>query len=706
MKTSSSSLSCLKASLLALLSLAAALVALPDWLQLVARRGTGLLQIGIGLHKDLGIAVQRDAFLNPHMLPVYGSSELGFMLFPNRPSGTFASGATGFQICPVGHPGNTSLLMAEKLTSLGSVITGKKLVILVSSSWFRRHAVLPAHYTGNFSELQAARIVTDVSLSYDLRHRFALRMMDYPETLADHRSLAKAVWRLRVPQEKGPVMNWLKQLPLRIQEMQLLAQDQAATCIDLLATLPFSGPLPDFDRLSPSPPCSLPGEKGGFAPAQIGLPPWPAHLKAGRSDDFFRSLMANAAEWDDFTLLLDTLVELKAKPFIIAIPMDGAEEDRNGISRTVRNTLYYDRMASLCKERGFAFDSLPDQEYNPGFLHEHRSHMTNEGWPYVNQMIDRFYHDLPPRAHDDNPKFLLVTSVDHLGSDEDNVADASGVQPPPYDELACNTPGKAKTFTLPEGGRIAFCYCPPGDFVMGGPTEEVGHEEDEKTATVHLSHGFWMACTECTQAQWKAFKPLFATDLRSDDLPVVNITWADVQDYLKALARGLKLPEGWKVRLPTEAEWEYACRAGTRTAFNFGPVVDSSEATWTGTFLFGTEKPGLRVDLPKTTPAASHNANAWGLHNMHGNVWEFCGDLYAPVLTGGTDPHGPATGRDRVVRGGSWNNYPVHCRSAARNFSDPAVPSTNVGFRPVLIYIGRNARGEQTGENAVPRTKP
>jgi formylglycine-generating enzyme required for sulfatase activity len=169
----------------------------------------------------------------------------------------------------------------------------------------------------------------------------------------------------------------------------------------------------------------------------------------------------------------------------------------------------------------------------------------------------------------------------------------------------------------------------------------------------------------------------------STQLPVERVSWDDVQGFLGNLNRAGGLPAGWKWALPTEAQWEYACRAGTTTVFSFGDSLSSREANFNGDYPYGGASEGPYLE--KTVGVGSYAANAWGLHDMHGNVWEWCADWYDKTLTGGADPDGPNTGVYRVIRGGSWGNYAANCRAASRNRNDPGHRSNYLGFRPALV---------------------
>ncbi len=161
--------------------------------------------------------------------------------------------------------------------------------------------------------------------------------------------------------------------------------------------------------------------------------------------------------------------------------------------------------------------------------------------------------------------------------------------------------------------------------------------------------------------------------------PRVGVTYYEMQDYVSWLNEkvGALLS-----RIPTEAEWEYACRAGTQTVFAFGNTLTSKQANFYGKISYGLEVEGEYRE--KTTPVKSFSPNAWGLYDMHGNLYEWCADWYAEDAEGGIDPDGPAEGDGRIIRGGTWNRMAKSCRSAYRYSSGPESRSYNIGFRVVL----------------------
>jgi formylglycine-generating enzyme required for sulfatase activity len=238
-----------------------------------------------------------------------------------------------------------------------------------------------------------------------------------------------------------------------------------------------------------------------------------------------------------------------------------------------------------------------------------------------------------------------------------------------------------------EGVEMALRWCPPGNFTMGSPKSEKDRQDDEHQVLVRLTQGFWLAETECTQGQWQAVMGSNPSDFKGPKLPVETVSWDDAQEFI-AKMNGLKvLPTDWKWALPTEAQWEYACRAGTPTAFAFGDSLSSRQANFNGNYPYGGGAKGPY--LKQTVDVGSYPANGWGLHDMHGNVWERCADWYGEKLRGGVDPTGVSTGTDRVFRGGGWYFIGGGCRSAYRSGDPPDSRGYDLGFRLAAVPAGR-----------------
>ena len=226
-------------------------------------------------------------------------------------------------------------------------------------------------------------------------------------------------------------------------------------------------------------------------------------------------------------------------------------------------------------------------------------------------------------------------------------------------------------------GVIFVRWIPAGRFTMGSPGTEEERSPTETQHEVVLSQGFFMAETECTQGQWEMVMGSNPSRLKVANRPVEQVSWSDAVEYCRKLTvkqrdEGL-LPVGWEWRLPTESEWEYAVRAGT-TGLRYGELEET--AWWSGNSGSGTH------------PVSQKAANAWGLQDMIGNVWEWCSDWSGVYPTWRvTDPTGPSSGSDRVYRGGSWGNGAGRARSAIRSGRDPGFQDDFLGFRPALSSV-------------------
>jgi formylglycine-generating enzyme required for sulfatase activity len=243
---------------------------------------------------------------------------------------------------------------------------------------------------------------------------------------------------------------------------------------------------------------------------------------------------------------------------------------------------------------------------------------------------------------------------------------------------------------------------PKGTFMMGSPPDEKGSQKDERRHEVTISRDYHLGMHEVTQAQYKKIMGKNPSNFQGDAVaerhpetnrvvkdvdsanhPVEQVSWEDAVEFCQRLSA---LPEEKKAgrvyRLPSEAEWEYACRAGTKTAYSFG----SDEKSLVNFGWCGPNSKGM------THAVGLKKANAWGLYDMHGNVWEWCADWYGEYPKGSaTDPRGPeagVAGVGRVARGGSWFGDAVRCRSALRNGFDPSFRFNFLGFRVALSSSG------------------
>jgi formylglycine-generating enzyme required for sulfatase activity len=260
-------------------------------------------------------------------------------------------------------------------------------------------------------------------------------------------------------------------------------------------------------------------------------------------------------------------------------------------------------------------------------------------------------------------------------------------------------PGTIKTVDIGGGIKMDFVWCPPGSFMMGSATAEqniaikalpadLKPETRQSTIAaiqnegpqheVVITKGFWMAKTEVTQSQWKRVmgkNPSKFID-SGPDAPVETVSWKDCQELIKKLNRMCAEKAGGWFGLPTEAEWEYACRAGSQTAYYF-----DDDASILGDYAWYAANSSM-----KTHTVALKLPNAWGLYDMHGNVWEWCSSWFGKYKAeDAADPKGPVIGSVRVGRGGGWDDFEVDLRAAYRSFGRTAAfKASPLGCRPVI----------------------
>jgi formylglycine-generating enzyme required for sulfatase activity len=263
-------------------------------------------------------------------------------------------------------------------------------------------------------------------------------------------------------------------------------------------------------------------------------------------------------------------------------------------------------------------------------------------------------------------------------------------------------PGTIKTIDLGGSVIIDFVWCPPGNFMMGSTKAQQDSavkafpsdlEPETRNSTITaiqnegpqhkviLSKGFWMARTEVTQAQWKQVMGNNTSKFIEQGLnaPVETVSWNDCHVFIKKMNRVLEKKKAGRMRLPTEAEWEYACRAGSTAAYYFG-----DDASSLGDYAWFAGNSGM-----KSQSVGQKKPNAWGLYDMHGNVWEWCSSWFGKYDSeDSTDPKGPILGSGRVGRGGGWDDFASDLRSAYRSFGrPPGFKASPLGFRPVIIPL-------------------
>lgn len=251
--------------------------------------------------------------------------------------------------------------------------------------------------------------------------------------------------------------------------------------------------------------------------------------------------------------------------------------------------------------------------------------------------------------------------------------------------------GERKEFSI-KGTSFEVVYIPSGKFIMGSPESEKDRRDNETQHEVILTESFWMMETEVTQELYEAVTGINPSIIKGKKHPVENISWHDAYDFCVKLSAITRL----KWELPTEAEWEYACRAGSQRALFFEDKYNSHSNLITQGFseyicnvivLPIHDMPGrYYISYRESHCEVGENLpNYWGLYDMHGNVWEWCFDWYGEhILLSAINPKGPPDGTDRVLKGGSWRSNYYDLRAARRIYFSPNLRSVFFGFRAVM----------------------
>jgi formylglycine-generating enzyme required for sulfatase activity len=253
----------------------------------------------------------------------------------------------------------------------------------------------------------------------------------------------------------------------------------------------------------------------------------------------------------------------------------------------------------------------------------------------------------------------------------------------PTEPVLTTAPVEGESFSIPDI-NLDMLWCKPGTFMMGSPEDEEDRYDDETQHEVTLTQGFYLGKYEVTQEQWEKVMGTDPSLFEGATLPVEKVSWEDAMKFCEKLTQMEKaagrLPEGWAYTLPTEAQWEYTCRAGTTTAYSFGDEITPTPANY-------DEKVG------KTTSVGTYPANVWGFHDLYGNVWEWCSDRYGKYPSGSeSDPVGPSVGALRVGRGGGWGNFDSRfLRSAYRAAGATGGERSRVCFLQTYGNLQRSA---------------
>ena len=224
--------------------------------------------------------------------------------------------------------------------------------------------------------------------------------------------------------------------------------------------------------------------------------------------------------------------------------------------------------------------------------------------------------------------------------------------------------GETKTITLPGGATMEMIWCAPGKFEMGSPADEPGRFDNETRRSVTITKGFWLGKYEVTQRQWESVMRSNYSRFKNPDNPVENVSWHDCEAFIRRVNGTL----GGVARFPTEAEWEYACRAGSDAPVAGNGVL--ADMAW-----YDQNSDNQAHKVGKNQP------NAWGFYDMHGNVLEWCSDWFSLPTGNAVDPKGPPSGSFKVLRGGCWFFYDRDCRSAYRLKREPRLRNCILGLR-------------------------
>ena len=382
---------------------------------------------------------------------------------------------------------------------------------------------------------------------------------------------------------------------------------------------------------------------------------------------YFRNLQQLANEQDraklttlavEFGSVLQRLPRMKAEMEAFLLPNQSL--DYSGLLQRLEPSL--EQAATFLDEVDFLPTALKQTEAVQSFIALACNSLTFRTVGNIQHRLQTVLADAqqpppePPRAPDPSSGWAGQTGQDQYGR---------------YAELVL------------QGVKQRFRWIEAGTFMMGSPPSEAERNSNETQHRVTFQQGFWMADTACTQALWQAVmgdNPAYFSD--NPENPVEQVSWDDVQIFLQ---RANDVVPEMVVRLPSEAEWEYACRAGTTSAFSFGNRISPNQANYDGNYLYegGGGKGEYRQ---KTLPVKSFSPNAWGLYQMHGNVWEWCQDTWDSYDNTPTDGRAGTSGdaSRRVLRGGSWYDLPYRLRSAYRYDFTPDSRGLDFGFRLVV----------------------
>lgn len=334
--------------------------------------------------KNQGLAFERAAARTPDVLLLYGSSEL-IDPIPNRASDFFRKEPTGFEVCPVGKAGTSSLIILQKLAALGADLHGRKIAVSLSASSFLTPRERPEFYAGNFSSAAACGTLFGSALDLGLKAEIAKRMLQFPETLGKNGLLRFAADCLA---SDRPVDRFALGVMWPLGKLQTMVLDLQDHFEALVYILDRGKPVPNWLRSV--------GSHGTHTLKIRSGESWETWTSESLDvihparDSQFRARIAAAGEWTDLDLLFQTLTQLKARPLILSTPIDAFAA--RGISRSARE-IYYERMRELAARYHFPLVEFENHDADPNFLIAHREHPTAKGWKDYDRVLDHFFHN-------------------------------------------------------------------------------------------------------------------------------------------------------------------------------------------------------------------------------------------------------------------------------------------------------------------------
>lgn len=351
--------------------------------------------------KNQGTALQAEAFRQPDLLPIYGSSELNISN-PYHGNELFKYYPTGFNLFPVGKAGTTSLVMLQDMAAVGRDLRGKKVAISLSAGWFFGSMAGPDSYAGNFSRLHALELIFSSYLSWDLKKETARRMLWYPRTFEKDPVLGLALRSLSVDKAYSRPVYYLLWPIAKTQAFILRLQDHWET-IDYIRKQKRLDPnvkripgIRDWDGLRRMAEAEQ-KKNASNNPFGFDNNAWNTHLKKdlprpnSRNDASFLRGLYQAKEFTDLGLLLRGLKQMGAEPLLLSMPIPGAYYDYLGISRAARET-YYSSVAEIAKMNDVPYRLFDDHDEDKYFIIDSGAHLSRKGWVYYDQVLDAFYH--------------------------------------------------------------------------------------------------------------------------------------------------------------------------------------------------------------------------------------------------------------------------------------------------------------------------